>query len=284
MKVAYTLNGLVGGFSDKNQSESDKSKDSIIVLEYVSDLLHNNIIEPNDVDLFIFSWHLDFKNNFDKFLSPKKIKLETQKIFDIPSHLQSNILNPMPPWLISRVSAHYSRWYGFKEVMKLVNDYETENNFQYDLVVNSRFDVCWNRPFLFNTLDNDKFHIPMHPDIPKYGWPDTSPEIIDHVFASNSKNMKNYSSMFDNLDQYTLPGQCPQWNLISSHFLMIWHLNKLNLLSEDNVVKSFNSLGSVPMVEEMGKVGGSQSNLNIDYDLFRYRKLTKEQIKEVINE
>ena len=90
--------------------------------------------------------------------------------------------------------------------------------------------------------------------------------------------------MFDNLDQYTLPGQCPQWNLISSHFLMIWHLNKLNLLSEDNVVKSFNSLGSVPMVEEMGKVGGSQSNLNIDYDLFRYRKLTKEQIKEVINE
>ena len=40
-------------------------------------------------------------------------------------------------------------------------------------------------------------------------------------------------NLFDKLDEYTSPGQCPQWNTISNHFLMVWHLWKLNLLSTD---------------------------------------------------
>ena len=44
--------------------------------------------------------------------------------------------------------------------MSLVNDYEIKNNFEYDLVVNGRFDICWTRPYDFSKLDNNKFHIP----------------------------------------------------------------------------------------------------------------------------
>jgi hypothetical protein len=277
MKIAYTMNGLVGGFEGKNQVVNS-SEDSILILEYLSSILNDNIIKPNDIDIFLFSWHTNFEDQFNKFLSPKKMKLEPQIDFDIPYHLQTDT-----PWLNGRVKAHYSRWYGFKEVIKLVNEYEVENNFQYDLVVNSRFDVCWNRPFLFDKLDNNKFHIPMHPDILEYGWPDNTPEIIDHVFASNSENMKSYSSMFDNLDQYTLPEECPTWNLISSHFLMVWHLNKQGLLSEDYVVKSFTSWGSLPMVDQIRRVGSAQADLNIDYDLFRYRNLSKEKVRIELN-
>ncbi len=38
MKIAYTMNGLIGGLSGKNSSGSDKD-DQLIVLKYVSKIL-----------------------------------------------------------------------------------------------------------------------------------------------------------------------------------------------------------------------------------------------------
>ena len=154
MKIAYTLNGLIGGFSGKSASNANKDEDSILILKYVSDLIQRYIVPYNDVDIFIFSWHTNLKDEFTKYLSPKKIKLIPQKDFSIPEHLSGGNAN--------RVIAHKSRWYGFKEVMNLVSEYETENNFEYDLVVNSRFDICWNKPYKFESLNNNKFHIHMH--------------------------------------------------------------------------------------------------------------------------
>jgi len=49
MKIDYTLNGLVGGFSGKNNSNVDKDGDSILILKYVSYLVQKNIIPYNDV-------------------------------------------------------------------------------------------------------------------------------------------------------------------------------------------------------------------------------------------
>ena len=197
----------------KSASNANKDEDSILILKYVSDLIQRYIVPYNDVDIFIFSWHTNFKDEFEKYLSPKRIKLIPQKDFSIPEHLSGGNTN--------RVIAHKSRWYGFKEVINLVSEYESENNFEYDLVVNSRFDICWNKPYKFESLNNNKFHIPFHPDVSNYGWPDEGPEILDHVFSSSSEWMKGYSTMFDHLDVYTLPGQCPQWNTISHHFLMV---------------------------------------------------------------
>jgi hypothetical protein len=266
MKIAYTLNGLLGGFTGKNTSNADKDDEAILILRYVSDLIQKYIVSYNDVDFFIFSWHTNLKDEFEKYLSPKKIKLIPQKDFSIPEHLKSGN--------IGRVIAHKSRWYGFKEVMNLVSEYETENNFEYDLVVNARFDTCWNKPYDFKDLDTNKFHIPFHPDVSNYGWPNGKPEILDHMFASNSDWMKSYSSMFDFLDEYTLPDQCPQWNTISHHFLMVWHLQKLNILSEEFISKSFRNLSH----NNQDIIGGTKND-NVDYDIFRYRQLTREDLK-----
>ena len=266
MKVAYTINGLIGGFSGKNEIRNS-NRDSLIILEYISKILKKNIIENNNADLFIFSWHTEFEKYFRKFLNPKKIELVPQIDFEIPEHLKSGN--------IGRVISHKSRWYGYERVMKLVSEYENENNFKYDLVVNARFDICWNKPFSFQDLDSDKFHIPFHPDMISYGWPNNSPEILDHVFASNSDWMKHFSTMFNNLDWYTLPNQCPQWKTISHHFLMVWHLNKLNLLKDDIVKKSFSSWH-----ESNPNIIGGSKEVDIDYDIFRYRQLT---VDEVLN-
>ena len=88
--------------------------------------------------------------------------------------------------------------------------------------------------------------------------------------------MDKYSNLFDKLDEYTLPEQCPQWNTISNHFLMVWHLWKLNLLNLDIVKKSFSTYTEqqVSLQEEKA-----------DYDIMRYRNLSTEDIiKEVENE
>ena len=166
----------------------------------------------------------------------------------------------------------------FKTQFECVGRYfeaETENDFEYDLVVNARFDTCWNNPYEFKKLDVNKFHIPIQIDTPDYGWPNNGSEILDHIFASSSDWMKGYSSMFDFLDEYTLPNQCPQWNTISHHFLMVWHLNKLNLLSEDLIEKSFNNLH-----EKNPDIIGGTKNKNVDYDIFRYRQLTREDLSK----
>jgi len=225
-------------------------------------------LDNNDVDIFIFSWQVDKEEEFKKYLNPKKIKLIPQIDFEIPEHLKGK--ND------KRVIAHYSRWYGVKEVMKLKREYEEENNFKYDLVVNARFDLCYNRPFDFSSLPTTEFHIPIHPDRVNYGWPTSTSEILDHIFVSNSDIMNEYSNLFDKLDEYTLPGECRQWNIISNHFLMVWHLWKLNLLYLDVVKKSFSTYTE----SEVGNQEGTT-----DYDIIRYRNLSVEDIiKELENE
>ncbi len=271
MKIAYTINGLVGGFTGKNSSGDTTKDDHILILKYISDILEKNIISHNDVDIFIFSWHTELEDEFNKYLSPTRMKLKKQIDFKIPEHLKNGNTK--------RVFAYKSRWYGFKEAMNLVWEHEADNQFKYDLVVSSRFDICWNNPYKFDKLDVNKFHIPMHPDRPTYGWPDMDrgpimgAEIIDHIFASNSDIMLHYSTMFDFMDQYTLPGNCPAWNTISNHFLMVWHLRELGLLSEDIVQKSFTNWH-----DWNPKIIGGSKDPEIDYDIFRYRKLNREDI------
>ena len=272
MRIAYTLNGLIGGFGNYKTYNIDKlsnyDDESSLVLRYVSKFLKKYVLENNDVDIFIFSWEVDKLEEFKKYLNPKKIKLIPQIDFEIPKHIKGT--ND------KRVTAHYSRWYGFKEVMKLKKKYEQENNFKYDLVVNARFDLCYNKPFDFSSLPTNEFHIPIHPDKPTYGWPNENNEILDHIFASSSENMDNYSSLFSFLNEYTLSGYCEQWNIISHHFLMVYHLWKLNLLHLDVVKKSFSTQYQHDMAERIGST---------DYDIIRYRNLSAEDIiKEIENE
>ena len=61
MKIAYTINGLVSGLTGKNSSTSS-DEDRLLVLNYISKLLRENIIGEN-VDVFIFSWHTNFENH-----------------------------------------------------------------------------------------------------------------------------------------------------------------------------------------------------------------------------
>jgi hypothetical protein len=188
-----------------------------------------------------------------------------QMKFDTPPHLDSES---------TRVQAHYSRWYGFNEVIKLKTEYEKENNFKYDLVINVRMDTLWNRPYDFSKLDINKIHLTKHINR-DWGWGNgNNPnELEDHIYVMNSDSINKFSEMYNKLDEYTSPGQCPQWRSISSHFLSVWHLNKLGWLNEDTI--SFSFLTELHADEQSNKT---------DYTTMRFRNNTIEDIKEIINE
>lgn len=215
MKIAYCLAGLVGGLSGHNY---DKTEGGDVVIRESSNNLFKNI-NCNDIDFFMHTWSIDKKEKLESVYKPKKAIYEEQIIFKTPTYLPT----------IPRVQATYSRWYSSKQVIKLKRQYEEENNFKYDLVVITRQDLYWLKPFDFNSLDNTKFNAAQSRFKGKvYGSPDGI-EIEDILFASNSDYMDQFCTLYDFLDEYTKPDQCPTWNFISSHFLSVWHLKKLNL-------------------------------------------------------
>jgi hypothetical protein len=131
----------------------------------------------------------------------------------------------------SRVHNTYSRWYSTMQVSKLISDYENSNG-QYDLIMISRLDLVWRDSLSFSFLDSNKFYTSniINGDNKLWGWPwEDTKQIAEHFFISNSNNIHKFNSLYEYLDEYTKPGQCPSWNSISSHMLAHWHLCKLNI-------------------------------------------------------
>jgi len=234
MKIAYTVNGIFGGLSGKNYEGRDSEIDPTIdIAKFVYKSLDERILKNNDVDIFLFSWHKDKQKELEEIYKPKKsLFMEQAEFVDLPDHLKDR----EPP----RVQAHISKWYGFKEVMRLRKEYEQENNVEYDLVVNARLDHFWNKDINFSNFDTEKVHLSKFNDR-VYGWPTDvcHEELLGDIFVMKPEYMDEFANMFDKLSEYTSPGQCPQWRVISHHFLVVWHLEKMGLLKEDIIEFSF---------------------------------------------
>lgn len=261
MKVAYLMNGVIGGLSGKNYEGYDDISIQKQIIQYTSRTHHMLIQDNVEIDYFIFSWEPDLHDTYINVYQPKKIKSQSQIKFDMPDHYKDVADNP-------RVQAHYSRWYGAKEVLNLLLEYIRETNTTYDLVINTRLDLCYQQSINLKTYDNAKFHIARPVNNKKYNWPDNI-EVVDRFFASSLENMTNFLQLFNFLNEYTLPGQCQQWKLISSHFLAVWHLQKIGLLNESIITESITEYD-----------GGY--NDSVDYYIFRYKNLTVQQLKDKV--
>jgi len=256
MKVAYLMNGLIGGLSGKNYEQLDLDVRSEII-KFTSNT-HDKLRQDTiDIDYFIFSWEPELLDTYIDCYQPKRIECIPQFNFDMPDHYVQHTSN-------SRIQAHYSRWYGAKKVMQLLIDYIESTNTTYDLVINARLDLCYQNCIDLTSFDSQKFHIAYPVNLPRYNWP-YSTEIIDHFFASSIDNMILFSSLFDLLDDYTRPDQCPRYRLISNHFLSVWHLRKINLLHENIIKKSITTYDDA-------------YDSTTDYYIFRYKKLTLNEV------
>lgn len=125
--------------------------------------------------------------------NPVTMMHESQKIFNTPVDAIYESCFP---------NSVYSLFYSLMMSNKLKSFYEKENNFKYDAVIRSRFDIIFANPLAVDLeeLDLTKINlcIARHPtlnDVPN-----------DQFAISNSANMDQYSDVYDNIEKYYSSG------------------------------------------------------------------------------
>lgn len=240
MKTALCLFGVVGGTTGK----AGQSLASTDVLKIGAEYYHKNLIDLNNTDVFVHTWNVDLQKQIEKRYTPKNAIFETQKTFVIPPYVRGNL---------QRKQNHYSRWYSSAKAIELAIQYD-----KYDTIMVSRFDIAWSKPVNFADYQNDNFYVGQwstllqngqdlfqggrgkiyeQPELVKQciymlkGYPYDKSGLLDFWFFSNQKNMEEFAKLYNNLDEYNRPDQCPADHAgnISSHQLSLYHLSKIGL-------------------------------------------------------
>lgn len=232
-KIAFCLYGIVGGIKGKaGDKGNETTSEGILNLGYQHYKKYIFNLNPN-VDIFIHTWSVDSKEKIKSLYQPKKATFQEQEIFDIPESIKGEY---------KRKQNHYSRWYSTKKVMELKSQYEKKNNFNYDFVFLTRFDIAWQKKLDFSKFDPQYFYaadcFQVKPFLGlvhlKYGYPYQKEGLADLWFFSNSKYMDIFSSLYDHLEEYNRPGHCPiSPNVgITNHKLTSYHLKQSRLINK----------------------------------------------------
>ncbi len=259
MKIAVCFFGILGGTEGKNGKGTSKP-----IIDISKEYYYKNIITDN-TDIFIHTWSKDYKNEIIEAFKPKSYIIEKQKKFKIPKYIfgiktQSRKMQKI------RKQNHYSRWYSTMKAMDVVRDYELKNDVKYDLVLMTRFDIAWEEKINFENIPLDKFYssswirrywrdskepikdklwFPMLEEAinkdallsktyKEYvGYPHNNDGLLDFWFLSNSDNMYKFSRLYNHINEYMKPGNCPtdHTGSISNHQLALYHLQKTDLIN-----------------------------------------------------
>ena len=153
-----------------------------------------NLVGFEDMDVFIHTWHnsppgnnghltnVEDEHNIFNFYNPKNHIVEEQR-FDIA-----------PQGVGHQIFIHYSMFYSIWKANELKKEYEEKNNFKYDCVIRTRFDLA-----LLQKFDVTQF------DLRNINSPDVcanSDVISDWFNFSNSENMDIYLNAYNNLNDY----------------------------------------------------------------------------------
>lgn len=232
MKAALLLHGLIGSKHPGKSWSKHGGEDEVLNECYNS--FYKHFLSKVDVDVFIHTWDLEYKNQLIKKFQPKLYKFKPQKIWPDEEMVEWRQYQADD----ERVQAHYSRWYAAQEVNNLKKEYELKNNFKYDFVMLSRFDMIWTRDIFFPEFDSSCFYVPETTDNSgnPWGWPylNHNDELGDLWQISNSENMDKFCTLYDYIGPYIDEG-CPTFKGISSHMLSKYHLQKLSLLPEKTI-------------------------------------------------
>jgi hypothetical protein len=204
MKIAICLYGKFTGVNNRGDIQG---------FEIPFEFLKKNII-TDGVDIFLHGWddNESESNKLINLVNPKKYILEKQVQFNHPYTHYDFV--PNGPWNTKDyLFNNYSRFYSLKKCLELVDD-------SYDLILITRFDTVFYEPIPFELLSPDNFYV-TNWEINKDGW-----GFNDAWFISGTKIMKEYSLLFDKLNNY--------FNLNSGdyiNYLKKYGLDETNLTS-----------------------------------------------------
>jgi hypothetical protein len=150
--------------------------------------LKRNLYDFESYDIFIHTWEGPLNKDCELY-KPKKILIEPQKTV-VPSIVKE---------YSNAHFIHFSMFYTMRESLRLKQEYEKENNFKYDLVIRTRFDIG-----LETAIQ------PEHYDLKQGVYsPDVcgNPAVISDWFNfSDSKTIDLYGEIYDNIVEYHKKG------------------------------------------------------------------------------
>ena len=247
MKIALCLYGVVG--NSKTKSGEQKSSDDILTLGYQK--YKSSLFDLHDVDVYIHSWSKEFEDDILRLYSPISYLIEEQEMLTIPDYVRGD--SQSQP---NRRFNHYSRWRSTQKVLEL----KRQANKNYDFVLVSRFDWGFENPINFSNLNKSKIYFsnwhgvsydsvwdifqdgrgPYYEmakrhdlsNLPRVGrgYPFDGEGLLDGWFVGGDKTAQIFESLFSNLNQYLMPGNCPQAPLVSNHKLALYHLKMNKML------------------------------------------------------
>ena len=173
IRIALCLHGLSGG---KN------SKGRIVQTMRGYETINNYILSKYDVDVFMHSWTMSSEKRMVDLYHPKKYLFEPQISFEGPTKYKfsSNFYKNMK-----------SLYYSYQKVNQLKKSWEKENDFIYDYVIHSRFDMYITRmkPNVIKELDPTKIYF--------LGY--NKKKLLDHFWLGSSDIMDKFIDLFDKI-------------------------------------------------------------------------------------
>jgi hypothetical protein len=188
------------------------------------DFIQNNIISPNNADVFFHTWYDENNTSFNKmtpghesrsaesnlqfnipeitkakdFIIEKQIEFHRKEVYCSDENFVS-----CWPWaevynrdifLKDRVFSHYSMWYSINQSLLLKELYSQREGFVYDCVMILRFDVSPKKSVDINSFDLNNI-TSGYPSLPRG-------EINDWFIISNNINSNIISSTFYSIDYH----------------------------------------------------------------------------------
>ena len=213
MKIALCLSGLIGN-AEKwlNGSELDYN--------YGYQYIKDSILDFGNVDVFIHSYSIDHEQGLKDLYKPVKSIFEENPDFKLRGEISKEDL-PTPYAYCLK-----SMWFSRKRAVELAREHEAENNFKYDLVLLTRFDIALFKKFEFDKYDTSKLYIAG--PIMSAKLPDgrvVPYKINDMYFMANSDLLYRASKVSDTYEEISVSFN-PKWPMegVSSHMVITQHL------------------------------------------------------------
>jgi len=189
-------------------------------VEYTYQKIKENIIDPNNADVFIHTWYdkdligknftdynasgwnynstnSKYKENIDLIINevykPKKMIAEKEKNFYDDNLKIEKTINKHAQHYSKKYFSKmlYSSWYSILKSNTLKEEYRLENDIKYDYVIRARFDCQLNRKLNCSNYDPNFLYTDRRPDFPIH-------RMIEDWFAFGSNKIMNiYSSSFN---------------------------------------------------------------------------------------
>ena len=193
MKIAMCFYGLAGRADNFQGTQNwigagENNLDCDVAYRHYK----HHVFDKNDqIDIFFHTWSIEQENVLRDLYKPKDAIFQEQIDFDRPE----NFYDPKKD---RKIWGAFSRWYSTQRSVELKKKYEEENNFIYDCVMLTRFDIAFMSDLVFKNYNMDNFYASGQKN-PNHIHVISNEYISDWWFFSNSLAMDEFSQLYDNI-------------------------------------------------------------------------------------